>query len=181
MTNPTDLRESTSDNARMMPNAQIGCCCEQRAVNTQMRFVYTSATESEKTQDRFVCSSQMVPCHFIDETCKAKRKNCSIILSFEREETIQNFLARSTSSPQNAAAPQQRNQSVHNDPEKNIDWNDTATSSSQLCRENSSTRNRRTTKLISQTFKAEQQQQKKNQHALTNRATFGWAVKAWDP
>ena len=112
---------------------------------------------------------------------KQNGKNCSTILCFECEETIQNFLARSTSSPQNAAALQQRNQSVHNDPEKNIEWNDTATGSSQLCRENSSTRNRRTTKLISQTFKAKHQQKKKNQKALTNRATFGWAVKSMGP
>ena len=142
-----------------------------------MQHVDTSATEREGPQELFVRSSQVGPCRFIDETCRASEQTVPPFVS--------NANKRSRRESHGRRPPRRARRSCNNETKVCTvnsgvpsDCDDTATNSAQLCRKNSSTRNRRTTHLKSQSFTAEHQQQKNNfSKAVTTRATFRWAAK----
>ena len=153
-----------------------------KKTHTHMRHVDTSATEREGLQERFVRNSQVGPCRFIDETCRASEQTV-------RSPFVSNAKKRSRRESHGRRPPRRARRSCNNETKVSrmtsgvpSDCDDTATNSAQLCRKNSSTRNRRTTHLKSQSFTAEHQQQKNNfSTALTTRATFPWAAKAMRP
>ena len=139
----------------MVQSAHICRGCEHCAVNTNMRNVHTSATEREGIQERCVCSSQVGPCRFINETCRAREQNCSRILlcrmrinALEDSRTVDVLAAErggpAPTKPKSAQRP--------------LEWHRTGLTLRQAVRnaapKNSSMRSRRTTRLTSQSFKA---------------------------
>ena len=164
----------------MVQSAHICRGCEHCAVNTNMRNVHTSATEREGIQERCVCSSQVGPCRFINETCRTREQNCSRILlcrmrinALEDSRTVDVLAAErggpAPTKPKSAQRP--------------LEWHRTGLTLRQAVR-NAAPKTLRCAAAEEHDSPhrvprhVEHQQKKNFSKALTTRATFRWAAKA---
>ena len=85
LNDPTAMLEPTSDNALAWCRVHKSVTAVNNASSTLMRHFYTCATERQGIQERSVCCSQVDPCSFIDETCRANEQKCLTTPRAERE------------------------------------------------------------------------------------------------